>query len=491
MPDWEIGVILALIGVLCVNVGNHCVKEDHLAVSANKDLLEAKLEIGSAKNSNYNNYSRVNILSDRPTNSNSDSVSTRELYDPNIGVGRVVGTILFIIGNLLVFIAYGLAAQSLIASCECITFAADILLSKYHNYWRKTKDTNRTVTNRIDKGFSNQLVKEVSGRGRVGIDGVIESGGAKKSVLSVREAVSIAMIGAGIAFVGVFGNRHGNKATSDDMIRLYNTNYGYHGYLAVTFVIFVMCIIVNRRYYKHRVKKKLKLLYLHSYIETVSYALPSGIIGSQLVLIMSNISTLIHISAQGIQNEFNNYYLYVMLLCWVIPIAYWMFRLDDSSSKYSSKFTFYLMQSSYYFFSIMNGFIFYKELTPLSPGFVTGFLIGYFLVICGILCLSGLSIELESYVVVEVEEEIEVEVPEPPFFTNSQELEEKARSKALAEAQFQKLFLKKKQKDINRRTIMKSVTVPVLQFMSSYNRHRISTSGSMLPTTTISAGTKR
>jgi len=224
---WAVGVVLVLAGSVGNNLGNALVALAHKQATQQQLLNEqhehdgavAALETGGDR-------------SPRQQPPPSPSLHTQRHERCSL---RTIGTIVFVVGSLLTFAAFGFAAQSLLASLESIQFVSNVVFMRY----------------------------------------------VHKEAISWRILVSTAAIVAGNVLVVIFSNHTAALLTSADLIHLYVTNVSYWGYLVCAMVLWFINHLAYSHYYHARVARGV-MLWKHSFVEPFTFAVSSAIIGTQV-----------------------------------------------------------------------------------------------------------------------------------------------------------------------------------------------------------------
>lgn len=260
----------------------------------------------------------------------------------------MLGTFIFIFGNLFTFVSFAFGAQSLIASLESVQFVSNIFFAKYVH--------KETITRRM-----------------------------------IYATLSIIV---GNIMVVLFANHSAQKFSSSNMIYLYKTNYIYHGYLGIAFFIWLTCSCIYRKYHHSRMVLR-TLLWEHSFIEPFCFAVSSAIIGTQAVLNSKCLALLIDsTSTPGNKNEFTFWYIYFILGTWLLLVVYWLRRLDLGLSMFPPLFIIPVMQVFFVFFAILCGGIYFEEFVKFSLTQYIGFCIGVLLILAGVYGLAPTDMKL-------------------------------------------------------------------------------------------------
>ncbi|KAH7438331.1 hypothetical protein KP509_04G010400 [Ceratopteris richardii] len=252
-----------------------------------------------------------------------------------------IGMVVFIFGNILNFLSFGYAAQSLLAALGSIQFISNV-------------------------GFAYFVLNEK---------------------VTSRNLVATLFIVTGNVFLVAFGNHQSKVYTQEELI----TNYGNHVYL-----IYCMCLIILVTV-NHMTYKKGRALMTNCTDESVSrywhtllpfsYAMVSGIIGSHSVLFAKSLSVLLRQTLNG-ENELDGWFTYAILLLFILTASFWMTRLNDGLSLFDAIIIVPMFQIVWTFFSIFTGFVYFSEYQVFDSFRTSVFALGILTLFLGILMLS-------------------------------------------------------------------------------------------------------
>lgn len=266
---------------------------------------------------------------------------------------RTIGTVIFVVGNLVTFASFAFAPQSLLAGLESVQFLSNILFVKYMH----------------------------------------------KQEITQRMILATFGIFIGCILVVVFAEHTSELFTSDDMINLYKTNTGYHAYLVVAFVLWVANTLCYRYYYHirctHMPASERKLLYGHTFIEQFTYSTAAAIGGAQAVLNSKCMAILLKVSSTGEKNEFKFWWLWFILSTWILLVVYWVNRIDTGLKYYDPQFIIPVLQVFFIFFAIVVGGIYFQEFAKFSTGQYIGFSAGVLLILSGVYGLAPVDVPLK------------------------------------------------------------------------------------------------
>lgn len=252
----------------------------------------------------------------------------------------VLGTVIFVMGNFLTFASFGFAAQSLLASLESVQFVSNIIFVKF----------------------------------------------VHKEAITWRMIISTISIVVGNILVVIFSVHHAKLLNSTEILYLYRTNTAYHVYLVLAFILWGSTHYVFTVYYHARTVLN-KFLWMHNFWEPFTFAVSSAIIGTQAVLNSKCLSMLLQVTFRT-RNEFLRPTVYVILIVWVIFVAYWLKRLDKGLELFPPLFIIPVLQVFFVFFAIICGGVFFNEFYGFTASQIAGFVFGVVMILSGVFGLA-------------------------------------------------------------------------------------------------------
>jgi hypothetical protein len=347
-PMWVLGVILILIGSLGNNLGNNLVSLAHTQTKEGEkdppasDDKDDKDEC-EEKDPDKRKDSEIEKGQFKEKDSGMEKGQLPEIEVPIVLIKkkerismRTIGTLVFVIGNLFTFAAFGFGAQSLLASLESVQFVSNVIFAKY----------------------------------------------VHKEVITKRMLIATLSIIVGNLLVVLFSEHDAHLYDSRDIIYLYRNNTPYHAYLVIAGVFWFACHFTYTHYFKVRTKEG-RLLWQHSFIEPFAFTISSAIVGTQAVLLSKCMSMLIQASAIS-YNEFERPTVYVVLVAWLFLVAFWLRRLDLGLSLYPPLFIIPVMQVFFVFFAILCGGIYFEEFNSFDTSQFIGFVFGVVMILAGV-----------------------------------------------------------------------------------------------------------
>ena len=227
---------MVLIGSVGNNLGNNLVSMGHKVEHVKDTTTKVSPNSGS----------RNDISIDtEPTGSTGE-----EEIPENVGCcsWRTLGVIAFVAGNIINFGSFAFGSQAVVASLDSIQFVSNVAFAKFIH----------------------------------------------KEVITWRILLATASIVIGNVMVVIFAQLGVTLFNSQDMIDLYKYNHTYHAYVAFALCLWAFTAYTYNYYYKVRMFER-RLLYRHSIIEPLCYAISSTIIGTQAVLNAKSMALLISV----------------------------------------------------------------------------------------------------------------------------------------------------------------------------------------------------
>jgi len=255
--------------------------------------------------------------------------------EPNVCSSKtwVIGTVVFITGALLNFASFGFAPQSTLASLESIQFVSNLFFGWWLLHEKITRD------------------------------------------MMIGTALTV----GGTIFAVVFSSKEAAEVENvEDLVKLWN-NYYWIGYI-------VMLIILSATLhlsYKH-LETKESMDYEN--IMAAIYAIISALFGTLSVVFAKLLAKLVEFQAAG-ENIFGNWYTYVIVLAWIVLMAFWLTRLNAALGLYNPLFIIPLLQANFIFFAIMSGGIYFQEFNYMIKLNWIGFVFGIICMFSGIFML--------------------------------------------------------------------------------------------------------
>jgi hypothetical protein len=270
------------------------------------------------------------------------AATPQPMYSPRL---FYLGTAMFLCGSILTFVAFGFAAQSLLASLEGVQFVSNVVFAKVMR--------NTTITYNVIAGS--------------------------------------VMIVLGICTVVVLGSHTSETLTSLEIEHLYeNPEY-------LTFLWFLGSAAVFLRYTEKAYSKRLKQgkpWPRSNTIIPVCYAAFSAIFGTQMVTQAKCLMMAIKLTFNG-QNQFTYGFTYIMIAIFLACAWVWLYRMGRALKRFDPMFIIPVLQVCFILFAIITGGIFFQEFYTFGAAQAVGFVMGVLLVCLGLYLLAPPSGDLE------------------------------------------------------------------------------------------------
>ncbi|KMS93813.1 hypothetical protein BVRB_027700, partial [Beta vulgaris subsp. vulgaris] len=120
----------------------------------------------------------------------------------------------------------------------------------------------------------------------------------------------------------------------------------------------------------------------------VLYALVSGIIGTQSVMLAKSASILLKTSIVD-SNQMADPTIYVVLLMWLVTMSFWLYRMNKALQQFDGLLIIPLLQVCWIVFSVVGGGIYFREFDGLPATHTVGFTFGILMIVLGVYLLSS------------------------------------------------------------------------------------------------------
>lgn len=367
---WILGVALVLLGSLGQNLGNNLVSLAHTMEhgSGNDDDEEAGANSPRKKSSESLGDVQMTVVGSKGNNDLAEGDEDKEEEDslkkdltpaPDALVAADeaavvkkssyffehlwgIGTTTFVVSSVMTFVAFGFAAQSLLASLESVQFVSNIAFAKL----------------------------------------------VHKEEITYTMIVSTLLIVGGNALVVIFSGHNSLVLNGAEVFALYAENSAFHIYLAIAGTMCASAEYTWKYYHKSRLVHKVKL-WNHSFVEPLCFCVSSAIIGAFAVVNAKNMSMLLASSASSEdRSEFKHEQLYIIFFCWIFIVGFWVGRIDQGLDLFPPLFVIPVIQVCFVFFSILCGGIFFKEFHTFTDKQFAGFSAGVSLILFGVYGLA-------------------------------------------------------------------------------------------------------
>ena len=229
---------------------------------------------------------------------------------------KVIGTVVFVVGSLINFAAFALAAASVLAPLEAVQFITNLIFGKLVHGHKIT----RTM-----------------------------------KISSVVTAVGICIaVGFGPMTVYTFDL---------DDLKCFWRDQIWIGYeivaLSCAAVLLLWWHFANRALEAERPwKRSLTLL-------PVCYAVSSALVGTQSVVQAKCLSEIVSLLFAG-EPAHEAWFTWFVLGLFLVTVGFWLYRLNDALGKYDTLFIIPLLQASYIVLATLAGGIYFQEFSTLD-----------------------------------------------------------------------------------------------------------------------------
>lgn len=250
----------------------------------------------------------------------------------------VVGMSFFTVGNILNFVSFGFAAQSLLAALGSIQFVSNVIFA----YFVLHEQINRMVV------------------------------------------IATTCIVGGCVLLVVFGNQSSATYTVKQLTQLY-TAPAYVVYLCLLGVGVVGGYMLYLRG-QRMVSKNGPRGFWYA-ILPVAYSVFSALIGTQSVLFSKSMSVILRLTFTG-DNQLGNWYTWLVLPLFLMTAVFWITRLNKGLRMFPAMIIVPVMQISWTLFSIVSGMLYFQEYLGFTLVKSIMFPIGVLVVFVGVFLLT-------------------------------------------------------------------------------------------------------
>jgi hypothetical protein len=253
-----------------------------------------------------------------------------------------IGMTIFVVGSLVNFASFAFAAQSLLACLGTVQFISNVAFAKLI--------LNETLTLRI--------------------------------------IMATCIIMSGLIVAILCSNHTTRVYTTEDLLALFTMKYMFFmiGVLVLLIVAHVTFLM-----YKKREDDGLPHYPGHKLVTASCYAFVSAVVGTQSVLQSKCLAELLKATIEG-DNQFDNIFLYILLLIFVAGLSFWMYRMNMALKMFDGLIIIPLLQVFWTTSAILQGGMYFQEFETLSPGQTAGFFSGVLVVFVGVYFLAPVEI---------------------------------------------------------------------------------------------------
>eukprot|EP00605_Chrysophyceae_sp_TOSAG23-4_P001348 GSChrysophyteH1.ASY1.ANO1.1465.1 assembled CDS len=325
-----LGIILVMLGAIGQNLGNNIVSVAHTQEHEHEHEHDLENETGTK-----GGYKGINA--DEPEEKADGKANPWSYKDHLWGFG----TFIFVASSCMCFIAYGFAAQSLLASLESIQFVSNIAFAKY----------------------------------------------VLKEEITWAMIISTMLIIAGNALVVIFSGSKTLLLNGEQIFSIYAENTPFHWYLTVALILIVSGEYTWKKYNHARLHLGEKL-WNHSFVEPLAFCTSSAIIGAFAVVNAKNLSMMLNSSAGDGRSEFKHEVLYIVAVGWTCIVLFWVYRIDLGLDLFPPLFVIPVIQVCFMLYAIICGGLFFSEFEEFDSSQKIGFAAGVILILFGVYGLA-------------------------------------------------------------------------------------------------------
>lgn len=224
-----------------------------------------------------------------------------------------IGMLLFAGGNVLNFLSFGYAAQSMLAPLGSIQFVSNLLFALIF-----ARDT-----------------------------------------VSRNSLTSIGVIAIGCTLIVLFGSHHSQHYTAKELVAMYRP-LPYVLYLSIgasLVVLFYILLLVSKRRARRPTGEEHKIW---AFLLLVSYSVFSALPGSQAVLFSKSLSSLARATASG-SSQAAHWYTWVLVPLFIGTAMWWVTRLNKGLQTFPPVVLVPTMQCAWMMFAVISGLIYFDE----------------------------------------------------------------------------------------------------------------------------------
>jgi hypothetical protein len=371
MPGaWVYGVVINLMGSVCINGGTNLMKHGH---NLRQKLIEEKSasvrdeeknplddepdpfapaespvkeRSVSGKESEGRSGSGADV--ETPINGNTSSESSEGgdnrdsdglLVEASIPKPFVwyVGTVAFVTGSILNFVSFSFAAQSLLSALGSTQFISNVFFGKV------------------------VLGEDVT----------------------LKTIIATLTIIAGNAMVVYFSSHSSRIFTAQDLLDFYDTDFNFYLFMCLGLVAICRGIYQS---IDNKVSAGLQVKNSNLWLPLL-YAITSAVLGTQSVVQAKCLSILLRATLDG-DNQLTNWFTYFVLFYWLGATSFWLTRMNKALSMFDGLFIIPVLQVFWTFFAIVSGGIYFEEFKSFTWPQMIGFIFGVSIVFLGVYMLS-------------------------------------------------------------------------------------------------------
>lgn len=364
---WVFGVLLNMVGNVLINLGQNLVKIGYdrqpvaevslEKVEAGEVSVETKATVVPTSTSVAEKSEKKEsgifdsgildidlsisyVVDNDDENSVHDSM-TNTVLRRHAKQTRKTGTILFIVANIMNFVSFGFAPQSLLSSLGSLQFVSNVFFSKFLHGQKVTKHV----------------------------------------------IVSTCVIIVGVVMVMTTADRSSQSYDSEELIALYEQT-PYISYLVTGTLISLICegiYLKMERDASERMEDSDDIV--DHWSQPILFAVVSGFFGTQGLIFSKSMSVLLRLTFQG-ENQFAKWFIYFILPCFIACTVFWLKRLGFALRHFKDNSIIPIMQVVWILLSVIAGGLYFREFENLSSVQAVFFSLGLITVIAGVVMIS-------------------------------------------------------------------------------------------------------
>lgn len=318
---WWFGAIIYVIGSILINLGSNLIRKNHGDIS----MLE-------------------------------EGVKPPPLYKRTLWLA---GFSIFAVGNVMNFVAFMFAAQSLCAALGSVQFVSNLFFAAFINH--------ETVRRRDVAATSGIIVGNV--------------------------------------IIVIFGSKDSENYTLDELwdLLLRPQFIIYMAFLVGLVAVLQILYWAAVLYLKHRYEtddaEEPELALQHNRLEAAAqryipfaYAAVSAIIGTNSILLgKMSAGLIVQMTQPGGLEMWLTVWPYLLCGLFLLVIVFWLYRMNTALRLYDALFIIPVLQTIWLIFGVMSGGIFFEEFASLSSLDMVAFFIGIVILVLGVSILAPAS----------------------------------------------------------------------------------------------------
>jgi hypothetical protein len=146
-------------------------------------------------------------------------------------------------------------------------------------------------------------------------------------------------------------------------------------------------VVDSRKYLLTSMNNPNKLLVVCWWFAPLAYAVVSGVIGCNSMLLGKMSAGLLAESWNDIMALFN-FWVALIVLLFIFFSGFWLYRINSALKKYDAMYIIPVLQTVWLCTSVLEGGIYFEEFSYMPPGHIALFALGLGILIFGVFVLS-------------------------------------------------------------------------------------------------------